>query len=213
LIDIRIRTEDRVLKKWGSTIILWVLLGVLVTMAASRVSLATETLQPDQPDWAGIYDIIINTAEGAQVPTEIELTDWGNGQMSAHGVFQGYSLNQLGEYSGDPAGEGLKAHFDIDFGLVKGFIDFTIRHTEGHYTIEGNGEADSIAVGKMAATFSGQKQGGSTPPAPAPTPGATPTPLPGSESPNYLLWAVGTAAALVLLWALAPRRRRGGSGR
>lgn len=197
------------MKRWGWKIILAALL-VIATMGAGRVSLATENIQPA---WAGFYDIIISTAEGDRVPAQIELKDWGDGQLAVHGDFQGQSLNQLGEYSGDPEGEGLKAHFGINFGLVQGFIDFTIRYTEGRYTIEGAGAVDSIAVGKMAATFSGQRQSAeSAPPTPAPTPGGAPT-VPGAEPPNYVLWAAGAAAVLVLTAAITSRRRRRGSGK
>jgi len=191
------------LKKWGSGIILAALL-VFITMGVSRDSLATENLQSE---WGGLYDITINTAEGAQVPAEIEIRDLGSGQVEVSGTYGEYAVNQLGEYSGDAEGEGLKAHFDINhFGLVRGFIDFTIRQTEGRYIIEGQGTADSFAVGKMAATFRGQRREAETTP-------PSPTPAPTAEVPNYLLWVAGAAAVLVLLWALASRRRRGSSRR
>ncbi len=199
------------MRKWGSGIILAALL-VFITMGASRDSLAMENLQPD---WGGLYDITINTAEGGQVPAEIEIRDLGSGQVEVSGTFGEYAVNQLGEYSGDPEGGGLKAHFDINhFGLVRGFIDFTIRQTEGRYTIEGQGTADSFAVGKMAATFSGQRrETETTPPGPAPTPQATPAPAPASESPNYLLWAAGATALLILVWTVGSRGRRRSSRR
>ncbi len=199
------------MKKWDSGIILAALL-VFITMGISRDSLATENLQPE---WGGLYDITIYTAEGAQVPAEIEIRDLGSGQVEVSGTFGEYAVNQVGEYSGGAEGEGLTAHFDINhFGLVRGFIDFTIRHTDGRIIIEGEGAADSRAVGKMAATFRGQRrEADTTPSTPAPVPQGTPTPAPAAESPNYLFWAVGAAALLILLWALASRRRRRDSRR
>ena len=206
-----VRTGDNALKKWAFLIFLAAFL-VFVTMGTSRDCLATENLQPD---WGGVYDITINTAEGGQVPAEIDIRDLGSGQVEVSGTFGEYAVNQLGAYSGDPKGEGLQAHFDINhFGLVRGFIDFTIRHTEGRYIIEGQGTAHSFAVGKMAGTFNGQRrEAETTPPTPAPAPQVTPTPAPAAEPPNYLLWAAGAAAVLVLLWALAPRRRQNGPRR
>ena len=177
----------------GWKIILAALL-VIATMGAGRVSLATENIQPA---WAGFYDIIISTAEGDRVPAQIELKDWGDGQLAVHGDFQGQSLNQLGEYSGDPEGEGLKAHFGINFGLVQGFIDFTIRYTEGRYTIEGAGAAANILPGAASDALVG----------------ASFYAIAGAAASEPLAWWAGglilagyTALFLLLGWLLSWRR-------
>lgn len=192
------------MKKWGSGIILVVLL-VFIAMGASRDSLATGNLQAD---WSGIYDIIIHTAEGLQVPAELNIRDMGNGQVEVSGVFQDFDVQQLGEYIEDTEGDGLQAHFDIDhFGLVRGTIDFTICRSQGSHIIAGQGSADSPVVGRMAATFEGRRRGAeSAAPAPVPAPGAAPAAAAGAS--NHVVWAVGAAALVILAALIFARRRR-----
>ncbi len=165
------------------------------------------------PDWSGLYDILITTSNGQQIPAEIDIRKLGN-QVEVSGDFKQYPLNIVGDYSGDVEGEGIKAHFDInEFGLVKGPADFVIRRVEAQYQIKGQAAVNYSYMtksGQLTADFSGQRRE----PAPIPSPAPDQQQPPGQEGTgghNYvtiIAIIVGLILLAVMLSTGSKRRNR-----
>lgn len=182
-------------------------LGVLAMIAGFGSAAQATQYNPGQ--WAGMYDIIINTSDQQQVPTTIDIRDLGNGQMEVTAILEDQSVTQPGEYRGDPEGEGLQAHFEINqFGLVKGSADFTIRRVDNTYQIQGLATVNSMMTGQLGGDFRGQRRG-AVPTALTFTPSSQETP--GREkttAPAYTAWIAFAVGMLVLAIILKSRRKR-----
>ncbi len=167
---------------------------------------ATENIQPE---WAGIYDIVITNSDRQQVPTAIDIKDLGNRQMEVTAAFEENSVTQLGDYSGDPDKEGLQAHFDINqFGVVKGSADFTIQKSEDQYKIiNGHALLNSFAIGRVSGDFIGQQRGEAPAPAPAPSPQVKP-PVQKTKSTGLIVLIAGAAGLMLTVIGLWSRKKR-----
>ncbi|MDD4776167.1 MAG: hypothetical protein PHG75_06625 [Syntrophomonas sp.] len=182
-------------------------LGWLAMMAG--LGSAAQAAQDNPGQWAGIYDIIINTSDQQQVPTTIDIRDLGNGQMEVTATLEDQSVIQPGEYRGDPEGEGLQAHFDINqFGLVKGSADFTIRRVDKTYQIQGQAVVNSLMTGQLGGDFSGQRRGG-VPTASTPIPSSPEKSAPErTTAPAYTTWIAAAVGMLVLAILIKSRSKR-----
>lgn len=141
---------------------------VLITLVGFNPAKGAEN---SRADWSGLYDILITTSNGQQVPAEIDIRTIGS-QVEVSSDFKQYPVNLVGDYTGDVEGEGVQAHFDInEFGLVKGQADFIIRRVETQYQIEGQAAVSYFYMtksGQLTADFTGQRREAAQVPTPAP---------------------------------------------
>lgn len=188
------------------------LISLLVAIfSMGLIGLQAQATENIQPEWVGIYDIVITTSDRQQVPTAIDIKDLGNRQMEVTATFQENSVTQLGEYSGDADREGLQAHFDINqFGVVKGTADFTIQKSDARYKIKGHALLNSFAIGRLSGDFAGQQRGDTPAPTPAPSPQVSPPA--GKTNSTGLMVLIAGAAGLILtaigLWSRKKRSSR-----